>query len=168
VRYFTCLLVGYCITASLICATDEPKLSPAQQEVLNVSLARRDASNRRDRAALARYIAEDCLFSTDDGVVITKAQYLEHMGKLPFQYDHSTNPREFVVRLYGNTAVINFRTTAHEQFGDNDIISEQRRTETWLKQTGFWVLIAIQWDNIPVNFRKPVSADPKVYNLNPA
>jgi ketosteroid isomerase-like protein len=162
-RYFTCLLVAFCIPASMICATDEPKLSPAQQEVLNVSLARRDASNRRDRAALARYIAEDCLFSTDDGVVITKAQYLEHMGKLPIEYDHSTNPREFVVRLHGNTAVINFRTTAHEQFGDTDIIGQQRRTETWLKQNGSWVLIAIQWDNIPVNFRKPVAADPKVY-----
>ena len=60
-----------------------------------------------------------------------------------------------------NTAVVNFRTTAHEQFGDDDIVSEQRRTETWLKQNGEWQLIAIQWNNLPVNFRKPVAIDAK-------
>jgi len=162
-RYFTCVLVAFCIPASMIGAMDQAKLSPAQQEVLDASLARRDAANRRDWEAAARYIADDCLFSTDDGVVITKAQYLEHMRKLPFEYDHSTNPREFVVRLHGDAAVINFRTTAHEQFTDADIISEQRRTETWLKQNGSWALIAVQWGNMPVNFRKPIAADPKVY-----
>jgi hypothetical protein len=115
-------------------------------------------------AALAGYISEDCLFSDDNGVVGTKAQYLEAMRKLPIEFDHSTNPREFVVRLHGNTAVINFRTTAHELFGDTDIISEQRRTETWLKQDGgSWLLIAIQVNNIPVNFRKPVDVDNRAY-----
>jgi ketosteroid isomerase-like protein len=162
-RYFIFLFVALCIHPSTLCASDQPKLSPAQQEVLKVSLARRDASNRRDMAALARFIADDCLFSTDDGLVILKTQYLEHMGKLPVEYDHSTNPRDFTVRLHGNTAVINFRTTAHERFGDTDIISEQRRTETWLKQHGSWLLIAIQAGNLPVNFRKPMAVDASVF-----
>jgi ketosteroid isomerase-like protein len=162
-RYFACLLVAFYMLASIVCATDEPKLSPAQQEVLDVRLARRDASNRRDMAALARYVAEDCLFSSDDGTVSTKTQYLKHMAKLPVAYDHSTNPRDFVIRIHGNTAVMNFRTTVHEQFGEADIISEQRRTETWLKQNGAWLLIAIQWDNLPVNFRKPVVVDGKAF-----
>jgi len=134
-RYFACLLVAFRMPASMICATDGPKLSPSPQEVLNVSLARRDASNRRDMAVLARYVAEDCLFSSDDGTVSTKTQYWEPMTKRPVAYDLSTNPRDFVIRIHGNTAVINFRTTVHEQFGEADIISEQRRTETWLKQT---------------------------------
>ncbi len=160
---FTCLLVAICIHASMLNSSEQPRLSPAEREVLEVSLARRDASNRRDIAALAHYVADDCLFSGDDGIVITKAQYLDHMRRLPVEYDHSTNPRDFAVRLHGNTAVINFRTTAHEQFGDADIISEQRRTETWLKRNGSWLLIAIQWDNMPVTFRKPVAIDPNVY-----
>jgi hypothetical protein len=126
-RYFAFVLVVFCMSVDVIRA-DEPKLSPAQQEVLDVSLARREAQNRRDMAALARYISEDCLFSSDEGTVSTKTQYLRHMAKLPIAYDHSTNPRDFVVRVHGNAAVINFRTTAHEQFGDTDIISEQQRT----------------------------------------
>lgn len=162
-RCFTSLLVTLYLSASTLYAAEPPKLSPAEQEVLNVSLARRDAHNKRDMLALAGYIADDCLFTSDDGGLATKAQYLQHIGKLPIEYDHSTNPRDFTVRLHGNTAVINFRTTAHEQFSDADIISEQRRTETWSKQNGSWLLIAIQVGNLPVNFRKPVAVDARVY-----
>ena len=160
-RSFVFFLVALSISADVVSGSQQPKLSRAEQEVLDVSLARRDASNRRDMATLARYIAEDCLFSSDDGTVSTKTQYLQHMAKLPVAYDHSTNPRDFVVHVFQNTAVVNFRTTAHEQFGDDDIVSEQRRTETWLKQNGEWRLIAIQWNNLPVNFRKPVAIDAK-------
>ena len=52
-RYFAFVLVVFCMSVDVIRA-DEPKLSPAQQEVLDVSLARREAQNRRDMAALAR------------------------------------------------------------------------------------------------------------------
>lgn len=158
-RCLVLFLLTLSISAHAVSVSQQPKLSPAEQEVLDVSLARRDASNKRDMATLARYIAEDCVFSSDDGTLITKTQYLQHMAKLPAAYDHSTNPRDFVVRVHENTAVVNFRTTAHEQFGDRDILSEQRRTETWMKQNGKWQLLAIHWSNLPVNFRKPVTTD---------
>ena len=161
--YVTCLLVALCMAATTGSLAGQQKFSPAEQEVLKVSQARRDASNRRDVEASARYVAEDCLFSTDDGTLITKAQFFEHMRKKPVEYDRSTNPREFVVHVYGNTAVINFRVTTHEQFGDTDIISEQRRTETWHKQGDSWLLIAMQWDNLPVNFHKPGIANARIY-----
>jgi hypothetical protein len=114
-------------------------------------------------AALARFLADDCVFSSDEGTVITKAQYLGTHGKLPVAYDYSTNPWDFVVRLHVDAAVINSRTTHTEQFGDTDIISEQRRTETWLMKNGARLLIAIQWKNLPVNSRKPITVDVSLY-----
>jgi ketosteroid isomerase-like protein len=157
------LLVAAFLCASMICAQDQPKFSPAQQEVLNASQAKRDARNRRDIATWAKYVADDCVFSDDDGVLVTKAQLMEFYEKRPIEYDHSTNSRDFVVRLHGNTAVVNSRGTVHEQFGDTEIISEQRATETWVKENGYWLMIASQWGNLPVNFRKPVSTDTSVY-----
>jgi hypothetical protein len=59
--------------------------------------------------------------------------------------------------------VLNYRVTVHEQFTDADIISEQRYTETYIKHHGSWLLIAKQWGNLPVNFRKPVAVDTSVY-----
>jgi len=162
-RSITCLLVAICLSASMLHATDPPKLSPAQQEVLNVRNALREAALRRDMAAWSRYVADDCIFSNDDGVFVTKAQIVESLGKLPPEYDRTVNPRDYVVHVYGSTAVINFRLTAHEQFTDADIISELRETETYVKQNGSWLLVARQWGKLPVNFRKPVAVDASVY-----
>lgn len=162
-RYFKCLLVALCISASMIRAQDQLKFSPAQQEVLNVRNALRETALRRDMEAWSRYVADDCIFSTDDGTLATKAGFIEYNKRMPPEYDHSDNPRDYVIHLYGDTAVINFRITVHEQFTDADIISEQRQTETYVKQNGSWLLVARQWGNLPVNFHKPVAVDTSVY-----
>ncbi|MFI5095749.1 MAG: DUF4440 domain-containing protein [Candidatus Acidiferrales bacterium] len=162
-RYFTRLLVALCLSASMVYAADQTKFSPAQQEVLNVRNALRETALRRDMAAWSRYVADDCIFSTDDGTLVTKAHFIEHVGKLPPEYDRTVNPRDYVIHVYGNTAVINFRLTGHEQFTDADIISEMRQTETYVKQNGSWLLVARQWGKLPVNFRKPVAVDTSVY-----
>jgi len=159
-----CVLAALCLSAGMIDAADQPKFSPAQQEVINAHEARTEASNKRDQAAYSRYVADDCIFSTDNGAVITKAQLMAHVGKLPVEYDHSVNPRDYLVHVYGDTAVLSLRYTDHEKFTDADIISEMRMTETYIKQNGRWLLIARQWTKIPTNFRKPVAVDTSVYN----
>jgi YVTN family beta-propeller protein len=163
-RNFICLVAAFCITAGWISAAQTHNVSTAQQEVIDASKARMDAAAKRDLATWLRFVATDCLFSDDNGALVTKAQMLEHYKKLPAEYDRTLDPRDHVVHLYGHTAVVNYRATTHEQVGNTDILSEQRRTETFVKKNGSWLLIAIQWDNIPVNFRKPVAVDPKIYN----
>jgi ketosteroid isomerase-like protein len=160
---FRCVLVALFLFAGMIDAAGQPKLSAAQQEVINAHEARTEASNKRDQVAYSRYVADDCIFSTDDGLVITKAQLMAHVGKFPTEYDHSVNPRDYLVHVYGDTAVLNLRYTTHEQFTDSDIVSEMRMTETYIKQDGRWLLIARHWAKIPTNFRKPVAVDISIY-----
>jgi hypothetical protein len=162
-RSFTCLLVALCFSASPLYTQDQPKLSPAQQEVLKVRTALRETALRRDMSAWSRYVSDDCIFSTEDGTLQTKAQFIEHVGKLPPEYDRSVNPRDYLIHVYRNAAVINFRLTGHEQFTDADIISEERQTETYVKKNGSWLLVARQWGLLPVNFRKPVAVDTNAY-----
>lgn len=162
-RYSTCPLVVLCLFACLTYASDQPKLTPAEQEVLNVSKARMDASNRRDPVAWSRYVADDCIFSDENGAVHPKADPLNVISKLPPEYDHSENPRDYVVHVYGNTAVLAYRATVHEQFTDTDIVTEMRMTETYVKPNNSWLLIAREWVRIPVNLRKSVAVDASVY-----
>ena len=162
-RYFTFSLLAFCLYAGALHAAESPAFSPGELEVLKVRNALRETALRRDMAAWSRMVAGDCIFSTDDGTLITKEQFIKHIGKLPPEYDHSTNPRDYVIHLYGTTAIINFRLTGHEQFTDADIVSEQRQTETYIKQNGSWLLVARHWNNLPVNYRKPVAADIRVY-----
>jgi hypothetical protein len=157
-------LAALCLSASMIHAQDQPKFSPAQQEVLDAHNARVEASHKRDYATYSRLVADDCISSDDEGVLDTnpKSHLMEHW-KVPLAYDHGVDPRDFVIHVYGSTAVLNYRVTDHEQFTDEDIISEQRYTETYIKQNGSWLLIAKQWGNLPVNFHKPVSGDTSLY-----
>jgi hypothetical protein len=163
-RFFAFLLLALGIFARLLHAADQPKLTPAQQEVVDARKARVAAADRRDFAAWSPFVADDCIYSTDDGALSTdvKAKTIEHWKK-PLEYDRETNARDYVVHLYGNTAVVNLRVTGHEQFTDSDIISEVRETETYIKQNGSWVLVAKQWGLRPVNFHKPVVVDTSAY-----
>jgi ketosteroid isomerase-like protein len=141
----------------------EPKFTPAQQEVLDARKARVEAGKKRD-GSWSRYVADDCIYSDDDGNLVTKAQQLEHEKRnWPPEYDHSVNFREYVVHVYGDTAVMNFRFTVHEQITDTDLITEMRATEAYAKQNGTWLLVARQWASLPINFRKPVAVDTSVY-----
>src|SRR5208282_6652594 len=153
-RSIACLFVALCLPASMICAQDQPKFSPAQQEVLDARKARVAAGDRRD-GSWSRYVADDCIFSDDDGVLLTKAQMMEHGKNWPPEYDHSFNFRNFVVHVYGDTAVMNLRFTVHEQITDSELITEMRATETYIKQNGSWLMVARQWAPLPINFRKP-------------
>jgi hypothetical protein len=123
-RYLTFLAFALCLPAGTICAQDQPKLSPVEQEVVNISKARVDAASRRDIAALAGYFAEGCIFSTDDGTVITKTELMGHYRKPTAAYGRLVDPRDHIVHVYGNTAVVNYRVSGHEQFGGTDLISE--------------------------------------------
>ena len=163
-RYLASLLVPLCLSASMICAQDQAKFSPAQQEVLDAHKTRIEAVEKRDYAVWSRLVADDCIYSTDDGEIDTnvKTHTLERW-KLPLAYEHGVNPRDYVVHVYGTTAVLNYRVTIHEQFTDADIISEQRYTETYIKKNGTWMLVAKQWGNLPVNFHTPVIVDTSVY-----
>ncbi|HLX83986.1 MAG TPA: DUF4440 domain-containing protein [Terriglobales bacterium] len=162
-RHFTVPFLALYLFAGTLRAAESQKFSPAELEVLKVRNELRETALRRDMTTWSRLVAEDCIFSTDDGTLITKAQFIKHIGKLPPEYDRSMNPRDYVIHLYGTTAIINFRLTGHEQFTDADIVSEMRQTETYVKQNGSWLLVARHWNNLPVNFRKPIVVDTSVY-----
>jgi len=161
-RLLSSFLISVCI-ATLPWALDEKRLPPEQQEVVEVHQAMREAAEKRDFNTWSSYVADDCIFSDDDGEVETKAQIIAHLRNMPAAYDHSENHRDFLVRVHGDTAVLNFRLTAHEQFTDTDIITEMRHTQTFIKRGGSWLLVAEQWGALPVNFRKPVPTDPGSY-----
>lgn len=85
----------------MIWAQDQAKFSPAQQEVLDSHKTRVEAGEKRDYATYFRLVADDCIYSTDDGEIDTnvKAHTLERW-KLPLAYDHGVNPRDYIVHVY--------------------------------------------------------------------
>ena len=153
-------LSGLLCAFNMLSAADPQKFSPAEQEVLNAMNVRVEADAKHD-GSLARYIADDCIFTDDIGRVFTKAQFLD--DKLPTEYDQVGNRRDFIVHVHRNEAVLNYRATEHERYGDADVITELRVTESYVKQNGFWLLTAKQWGVLPVNFHRAFAGDTRVY-----
>jgi hypothetical protein len=71
-----CLIIALALAAN---TARERQASKEEQDVLKASAARREAYNHRDLAALDRYIADDCLVSTDDGALVTKADLMRDL-----------------------------------------------------------------------------------------
>lgn len=157
------LLISLCITAASLRASGRTNLTAGQQEVLKIHQAMAAAAEKRDFASWSKYVADDCIFSDDEGEITTKAEIIAHLRNMPLAYDHSENHRDFLVHVYGSTAVLNFRLTAHEQFTDTDIVTEMRHTQTFVRQDGEWRLIAEQWGALPINLRKPVPGPAGAY-----
>lgn len=74
------LILAVVFATNNLCAQ---QVSGEEKEVFDASGARRDAYNHRYIAALNRNIAEDCLISTDDGTLVTKADLMRHLKNLP-------------------------------------------------------------------------------------
>lgn len=157
------LVVFLCMPPMLKSAPQPSPFTREQKEVIQAHNTIREAVRKRDFSAWSPYVAEDCIFSDEDGELITKAKLIEHLRNLPLVYDHSENQRDMVVHMYGNTAVLNFRATSHEQFSNTDIVTEMRETETFIKRNGLWKLIAQHWGSLPVNFRKAAPAEPGIF-----
>lgn len=79
--------VALCLSTGMFKAADQPKLSPAQQEVINAHEARTESRNKRDQAVYSRYAADDYIFSGDDGSVLTNIQLMASVGKFPMGAD---------------------------------------------------------------------------------
>ena len=82
-RHFICIAVALGISAVTLHAQDQPKFSAAQQEVLDAHKARIAAGEKRDYATYSRLVADDCIYSDDDGILDTNPKV-----HIPVSYTH--------------------------------------------------------------------------------
>ena len=124
-------------------AADERELTQLIND-LNAALVKRDV------AFLERVLDRDFVHYRPHGNVENRAQYLEDRKSGRVHFD-SLLADEIKVRLYGDTAIVTYRSTAKgkDQYG---AIDEQRRwTRVFVRKNGRWLLVESQGTTI----RKP-------------
>ena len=103
-----------------------------------------------DIAFLERVLAQDYVHYRPHGNVENRAQYLEDRKSGSVDFD-SLVADEIRVRLYGDTAIVTYRSTAKGKDQDG-VIDEQRRwTRVFVRKNGRWQLVESQGATI----RKP-------------
>ena len=148
-RSFRCTFVALCLSAGMIDAADQPRFSPAQQEVINAHEARTQASNKRDQVAYSCYVADDCIFSGDNGSVLDQSSADGECRKVAHGIrllDQPSRLRRPPVRRYCGADA-----SLYEPRAVHRLRYRQRNTDDGNLYQAKWqlALIARQWAKIP-------------------
>jgi ketosteroid isomerase-like protein len=119
----------------------------AEQELIKLENEANDAWVKRDVEAYARLLADDYLATGPDGNMMTKAQDLASL-KSDENITTSMIADDFRVRVYGDAAVVTFRSTYKSQFKGKESTGQERFTDTWVKRGGRWQCVATHYSRI--------------------
>lgn len=117
-------------------AADERAVRQVEEEVAA-------ATERNDAAALAPYMTDDFSFVNPAGLLVSKEQFLDNMrtGRLRnTKYQVS----EMRVRIYGDAAVVTYRSDVAGIAGMQEVAPTRRRTTMLVKRDGRWLIVAQQ------------------------
>jgi len=96
------------------------------------------AIGRNDADGFDRLSTPDYTFVNPAGKVWNKKQYLELIRSGTLKVESYTRDEESI-RLYGNTAVVIYRSTPKGTFKDQELINQRRVTTIVVKQDGRWL-----------------------------
>ena len=131
------------VVALAICSdasAQSPPAATADQEAVHKAVDEIVAAiDHNDADAFDRLSTADYTFVNPAGKVWNKPQYLELIRSGTLKVESYTRDEESI-RLYGNIAVVIYRSTPKGTFKGQELITNQRRVTTILvKQDGHWL-----------------------------
>jgi ketosteroid isomerase-like protein len=100
-----------------------------------------------DRAAFDKFFADDVIYTRATGVVITKADIMQSLGKpAPESSGKVTySAEDITVREYGEAVVVAFRLEGRTESPDGKVeLAHYRNTGTFVRRNGRWQAVAWQ------------------------
>jgi uncharacterized protein (TIGR02246 family) len=119
------------------------RISSDEQAVREVEDEIVAAIDHNDADALDRHCSPDYTFVNPAGQVWTREKYLQLMRSGALKVD-SYSRDEQTVRIYGNTAVVIYRSTARGDLKGQTFSSQRRVTTVLMKENGRWLAITRQ------------------------
>lgn len=110
-----------------------------------------DAIAVGDKPVWKSLLDDSCIIGIEDGSVVTKENQLEDLNPLPPAYKGMIKIIEPKLQLHENTAVLTFIDDEYLELYGQNIHTQYRQTDTWLKNNGEWKVIAMQLFEIPKN-----------------
>jgi ketosteroid isomerase-like protein len=131
------LLLFTCVAYS----QEVKKENNVEAELIALENAWAKAYLDRDVKTLDRLEADDWLYTSADGKLISKAQDIADVSSGTYQATEF-KMSDLKVRVYGDTAVITGRQTEVATMSGKDASDQFRITDVWLKRNGQWGCIA--------------------------
>jgi ketosteroid isomerase-like protein len=125
-------------------AQQESTDSKGEQEIRQMIEKYRSGLLRRDVPALEKIWADDYVFVSASGEVLTKAQRLANIKSGATTLDSIKEEESITVRVYQNSAVATSRVTIKGQYSGQPVGGQYRSTHVWVKGPGGWQLVSNQ------------------------
>ncbi|HEX8899241.1 MAG TPA: nuclear transport factor 2 family protein [Chthoniobacterales bacterium] len=132
-----------CAVTLMAAGQTTSSVNPEEESVRKVEDEFAAAYGRNDADALDRLWAADYTFVNPAGQLLTKAQRLAMLRSGELRIDAYTRDDESI-RIYGNTAVVTYRSTVKAQRNGHDISSQRRVITVLVKRDGGWQAVAQQ------------------------
>jgi ketosteroid isomerase-like protein len=140
----TALLFGASSSGGLAQTTAEKSIynGPDAKEVLRVNRERLDALVRGDLATLDRVVGDDVTYTAPSGKVQSKPEIVADFESGAYKIGSIETDNE-KVRVYGNTAVVNYRCMVNNyRYKGKDATGTYQCTTTYVKRNGQWQAVA--------------------------
>ena len=124
------------------------KTSAAEQEVKRVHKERLQALVTGDISKLDKIVGNDLVYISPVGKVQTKADIVSDLKSSSLKVASIIEQGDANVRVYGNTAVVNYLTSS--KFVDNgkEYDNQIRSTSVYVKRDGHWQLVSQQMTRV--------------------
>ena len=118
-----------------------------ENDVRKLERAWLDAYEKHDVAAMTAIVADDFTITFNDGSIQTKPQIIESLkrpgGSTKF---HTENVQS---RSYGDVVILIGLVVYEWKQGDKDMSDRSRYTDTYIKRSGKWQVVASHLSNAP-------------------
>ena len=102
-----------------------------------------------DVSVVDRILADDFIGTDGRGIMTDKKQELEDArSENPNRKVLSEAIDDLKVRIYGDTAIVNGRTTEKIQSGGKEFVIQYRRTDVFVKRNGRWQCVSFHGSRI--------------------
>lgn len=137
-------LMGFVLVVAACGCVQAAAPSAAETELRKIVQEMLDAVAPGDAQVWRRYLHERVVRVDETGAVQTKADLLKELSPLPPGLVGSMAVDTFKIETYGDVAVLAYETQEHLDYHGQILRSRFRVSDTWLKTSQGWQLVAEQ------------------------
>ncbi|MGA9853511.1 MAG: nuclear transport factor 2 family protein [Gammaproteobacteria bacterium] len=143
------------VLVGITCASTTVSATPADSTAwfVKTTKALHDAVTSGDSAVWNRVLADNCIFTDEDGDVLTKAQLVADITPLPRGFSGGQQVLDLTVRKIGDAAVVHFWLDEWENVFGDKLRTKYVETDTYRRAGDSWKMIAAQVTVVPRDFQ---------------
>jgi ketosteroid isomerase-like protein len=143
----TLAIASLCLLSLSLAAAPGSKTSSVEDQIKKNEQDWAQATANEGAAAVERYEADDIITTDPAGRVTNKAEDKTDLSSGDYKIQ-SEQLSDLKVLVYGNTAVAAATNTMMGTYKEQDLSGKYRFTDTWVKRSGKWQVVASQYTKV--------------------